>query len=195
MVINILFVFFVGNIFAIYVVVEPRLRPRPRVRPLRRSCSCAGIGPTGRARSSSARSGCRSRRFLAGSSSSPWTVRLDAARRAAYGGTKEKVFGVGVLCIWVLLFLFRRIVQDKERPHWREETPTMPDARKRRSSPRRCARPSRWLLLSFERGRLRPRLFACRQNHAHGRFEAAGVRGRDGERDRRRRRRSERRTT
>ena len=46
-----------------------------------------------------------------------------------YGGTKEKVIGVSVLLIGVLLFFFRRIVQDKERIHWREETPTMPDAR------------------------------------------------------------------
>jgi amino acid transporter len=44
-----------------------------------------------------------------------------------YGsGTAEKVVGISVLVIGVLLFLFRRIVQDKERPHWREETPTMP---------------------------------------------------------------------
>ena len=46
-----------------------------------------------------------------------------------YGDTKEKVIGVSVLVLGILLFLFRRIVQDKERPHWREETPTMPDAR------------------------------------------------------------------
>jgi amino acid transporter len=45
-----------------------------------------------------------------------------------YGGTKEKVIGVGVLAIGLLLFFFRRIVQDKEAPHWREETPTMPPA-------------------------------------------------------------------
>lgn len=45
-----------------------------------------------------------------------------------YGGTKEKVIGVSVLLIGVLLFFVRRIVQDKERIHWREETPTMPDA-------------------------------------------------------------------
>ena len=31
-----------------------------------------------------------------------------------YGGTKEKVIGVGVLLIGLLLFFFRRIVQDKE---------------------------------------------------------------------------------
>ena len=36
---------------------------------------------------------------------------------------------MSVLVIGILLFLFRRIVQDGERPHWREETPTMPDAR------------------------------------------------------------------
>jgi amino acid transporter len=46
-----------------------------------------------------------------------------------YGDTKEKIIGVSVLVIGILLFLFRRIVQDKETPHWREETPTMPDAR------------------------------------------------------------------
>ena len=38
------------------------------------------------------------------------------------------IIGFGVLVISLLLFLFRRIVQDKESPHWREETPTMPDA-------------------------------------------------------------------
>src|SRR5205085_5218058 len=46
---------------------------------------------------------------------------------AVYGGTKEKIIGFSVLAGSLLLFLFRRIVQDKERPHWREETPTMPD--------------------------------------------------------------------
>ena len=45
-----------------------------------------------------------------------------------YGGTKEKIIGISVLVIAVLLFLYRRIVQDRERPHWREETPTQPPA-------------------------------------------------------------------
>jgi hypothetical protein len=45
-----------------------------------------------------------------------------------YGGTKEKIIGFGVLVISLVLFLFRRVVQDKESPHWREETPAMPDA-------------------------------------------------------------------
>jgi len=44
-----------------------------------------------------------------------------------YGGTKEKVIGVGVLVVGLLLFFFRRLVQDKERIHWREDTPTMPE--------------------------------------------------------------------
>jgi amino acid transporter len=43
-----------------------------------------------------------------------------------YGGTKEKVIGVAVLGTAILLFFFRRIVQDHEMPHWREKTPTMP---------------------------------------------------------------------
>jgi amino acid transporter len=45
-----------------------------------------------------------------------------------YGGTEEKVIGLGVLAIGLLLFFFRRIVQDREGVHWREETPTMPDS-------------------------------------------------------------------
>jgi len=46
---------------------------------------------------------------------------------AVYGGTKNKIIGFSVLAASLLLFLFRRIVQDKEKPHWREETPRMPD--------------------------------------------------------------------
>jgi hypothetical protein len=37
------------------------------------------------------------------------------------------VIGFSVLAASLLLFLFRRIVQDKERPHWREQTPRLPD--------------------------------------------------------------------
>jgi hypothetical protein len=43
-----------------------------------------------------------------------------------YGGTKEKIIGVAVLAASLLLFLYRRIVQDHERPHWRENTPSVP---------------------------------------------------------------------
>jgi amino acid transporter len=45
---------------------------------------------------------------------------------AGYGGNKEKLIGFAVLGIAILLYLFRRIVQDGERPHWREEPPLMP---------------------------------------------------------------------
>jgi membrane protein implicated in regulation of membrane protease activity len=43
-----------------------------------------------------------------------------------YGGTKEKIIGFSVLGASILLFFFRRIVQDGERPHWREDTPATP---------------------------------------------------------------------
>jgi amino acid transporter len=45
-----------------------------------------------------------------------------------YGGTEEKIIGFAVLGASLVLFFFRRIVQDRERPHFREETPTMPPA-------------------------------------------------------------------
>ena len=44
-----------------------------------------------------------------------------------YGGTKEKIIGVAILVVGIVLFLFRRIVQDGERPHWREATPERPE--------------------------------------------------------------------
>ena len=45
-----------------------------------------------------------------------------------YGkGAVVKIIGFAVLGGSLLLFLFRRIVQDHERPHWREEPPQMPD--------------------------------------------------------------------
>jgi amino acid transporter len=44
-----------------------------------------------------------------------------------YGkGAQVKIIGFGVLAISLLLFLYRRIVQDKEPPHWREEPPSVP---------------------------------------------------------------------
>jgi amino acid transporter len=45
-----------------------------------------------------------------------------------YGkGAQIKIIGFAVLAISLLLFAFRRIVQDGEKVHWREDTPTMPD--------------------------------------------------------------------
>ena len=55
-----------------------------------------------------------------------WAYFQNAA--GGYGkGAQVKIIGFGVLVISLLLFLFRRMVQDKETPHWREDTPEMPD--------------------------------------------------------------------
>ena len=69
------------------------------------------------------------RKAIAGSPSSPTpsSSSSSAGGGAVYGGTKNKIIGFCVLAGSLLLFLFRRIVQDKEPPHWREETPTHPD--------------------------------------------------------------------
>jgi amino acid transporter len=46
-----------------------------------------------------------------------------------YGGTKETVIGIGVLVFSVLLFIFRRIVQDKAPVHLRDtNVPAVPPA-------------------------------------------------------------------
>jgi amino acid transporter len=45
-----------------------------------------------------------------------------------YGTWTDFAIGVGVLVGSVLLFIFRRVVQDKEPVHFREEVPTMPTA-------------------------------------------------------------------
>jgi amino acid transporter len=44
-----------------------------------------------------------------------------------YGTWTDFAIGVGVLLASVLLFVFRRVVQDGEKIHFREETPTMPE--------------------------------------------------------------------
>jgi amino acid transporter len=43
-----------------------------------------------------------------------------------YGTWTDFAIGVGVLIASVLLFIFRRVVQDGEKIHFREDTPTMP---------------------------------------------------------------------
>jgi amino acid transporter len=44
-----------------------------------------------------------------------------------YGrGAQVKIIGFGVLVISLLLFFYRRIVQDKERIHWKEDPPEVP---------------------------------------------------------------------
>jgi len=46
-----------------------------------------------------------------------------------YGTWKEFGIGVGILVGSVLLYIFRRVVQDKQPIHLREETPKMPEER------------------------------------------------------------------
>jgi amino acid transporter len=44
-----------------------------------------------------------------------------------YGkGAQVKIIGFGVLIISLLLFFYRRKVQDKEQIHWKEDTPEVP---------------------------------------------------------------------
>jgi amino acid transporter len=45
-----------------------------------------------------------------------------------YGGTKETWIGIGVLLFSIVLYIFRRRVQDKQPVHLREEPPAMPPA-------------------------------------------------------------------
>ena len=51
-----------------------------------------------------------------------------APKLNGYGNWTDFGIGVGILVGSLLLFFFRRIVQDKESIHWREETPAVPDA-------------------------------------------------------------------
>lgn len=44
-----------------------------------------------------------------------------------YGTWTDFFIGVGVLAASVLLFIFRRVVQDGETVHFREQTPRMPE--------------------------------------------------------------------
>jgi amino acid transporter len=44
-----------------------------------------------------------------------------------YGDWTDFFIGIGILLASVLLFFYRRVVEDKERVHWREEAPTMPE--------------------------------------------------------------------
>ena len=133
--INILFVLFVGNLFGILVAsnigyVLANMFAIARVRP-------AAQGPPELAAADQApellgadrrvpRRGVRAlqRGRASAGSRSPAAAPSTAERRTRSSASR-------VLAVSLLLFLFRRIVQDKERPHWREETPTMPDERAR----------------------------------------------------------------
>ncbi len=59
-------------------------------------------------------------------------VGAGAPKLNGYGTWTDFVIGVGILVASVLLFFYRRIVQDKESIHWTEETPTMPEGERPR---------------------------------------------------------------
>jgi amino acid transporter len=125
MLINLALVFFVGNILAIYVVGNLGYmlshafalaafvllrRDRPNwPRPIKVSPLFVPIAVA-----------------LAGINVFLCVIGVWYTELLGYGGTKEVLYGVGILALSILFFLFRRIVQDGEKPHWREDTPTMP---------------------------------------------------------------------
>jgi hypothetical protein len=45
-----------------------------------------------------------------------------------YGDLKTTLIGVGVLAISIVAYLFRKLVQDRQPVHWREDTPQYPSA-------------------------------------------------------------------
>jgi amino acid transporter len=54
-------------------------------------------------------------------------VGAGAPKLNGYGDWTDFFIGVGILVASVLLFFYRRVVQDKESIHWKETTPTMPE--------------------------------------------------------------------
>jgi amino acid transporter len=54
-------------------------------------------------------------------------VGAGAPKLNGYGTWTDFAIGVGILIGSVLLFFYRRIVEDKESIHWSEPTPTMPE--------------------------------------------------------------------
>jgi amino acid transporter len=54
-------------------------------------------------------------------------VGAGAPKLNGYGTWTDFAIGVGILIGSVLLFFYRRVVEDKEPVHWREETPTLPE--------------------------------------------------------------------
>jgi amino acid transporter len=51
-----------------------------------------------------------------------------APKLNGYGTWTDFWIGIGVLAASLLLFFYRRIVQDGEKIHWKEDTPSVPDA-------------------------------------------------------------------
>jgi amino acid transporter len=54
-------------------------------------------------------------------------VGAGAPKLNGYGTWTDFGIGVGILVASVLLFFYRRIVEDKQHIHWKEQTPSMPE--------------------------------------------------------------------
>jgi amino acid transporter len=127
MIVNILLVFLVGNTLAIlytgnlgyisahffaltgFILLR---RDRPRwPRPIRVSPVWVGIAA-----------------LLAAANALFIVVGASSPSLTGYGTTKELWIGIGVLLFSIVLFLFRRGVQDRAPIHLREDTPDVPPA-------------------------------------------------------------------
>ena len=134
MVINLCLLFFVGNTLAILVagnlgymlahffalsgfILLRRDRPRwPRpIRLHRRWVFAAGL--------------------LAATNGLLIAIGATSPGLTGYGGLKEALIGLGVLAISIVLYGFRRVVQDKERIQLREKTPAEPTYERREAHP------------------------------------------------------------
>ena len=93
---------------------QHRLRARATSSRSAASCCCARTGRTGRDRSRSRRSGCRSPAFMPRLIVFLLVVGALAPHLNGYGTWTDFAIGVGILLASVLLFFFRRVVQDKE---------------------------------------------------------------------------------
>ena len=152
-ILNMLLISYFGDPLEILAVEQRRLHARARVRADRRSCCCARTGRTGRGRSSWPASGCRSPRccslinfaFLVfgGFIYSGGFLGIDRLRlRLGQDPHRPARAAVGLL-----LYVWRHVVQDKNRLQLREEMPEMPpEERPRAPAPVRGLGPRRGLV-------------------------------------------------
>ena len=90
-------------------------------------CCCARTGRTGHGRSGSRRCGLVVAGGLCALNAFFLIVGALAPKLNGYGTWTDFAIGVGILAASILLFIFRRVVQDRQPVHFREETPTMPE--------------------------------------------------------------------
>ena len=124
LVVNIVLVLFIKSNLAILYMSNIGTYSRMCSR-CRASCCCGATGRTGRDRSRSALAGCRSRRSCACSTLySSWSERSRPSSTATGPGPISRSASES----WgsLLLFIYRRVVEDREGVHLREEVPLVP---------------------------------------------------------------------